>query len=442
MQQRNAGAVLRRPQLSDIVESLLGDDLPVAVELWDGGRLGPPDPEATVSVRSPDALVRLVSRPGELGFSRAYVAGDIELEGDIYAVFDLRDRLPRPGLHPREWLAAVRVLGVRNLRRLPPPPEEARLHGRRHSRHRDAASISHHYDVSDEFYRLVLGPSMTYSCGLFADMDSSLEDAQSAKLDLVCRKLGVGRGTRLLDVGCGWGSLALHAARHHGARVVGVTLSHRQADWARDVVAEAGLGDRVEIRVQDYRDVTDGPFDAISSVGMFEHVGLSRLAEYFDRLRALLAPGGRLLNHAISRPAGMPAAVGRNSFINRYVFPDGELHEVGSVISAMQLAGFEARHMESLREHYALTLRRWVANLERDWERAVRLVGGPRARIWRLYMAGSAVGFEAGRIGVDQVLAVAADHGCSGLGLRPRWEPAPRRAEVTPLAVVQEPVGS
>ena len=415
-----------RAPLPDLVRSLLGDDLPVAVEFWDGTRIGPTAPPATVTVRSPDALRRIVARPGELGFSRAYVAGDIEVDGDVYALFDLRDRLPRPGLHPTEWIAAMRALGLRGLRPLPPPPEEARLRGRRHSRGRDAASISHHYDVSNEFYELVLGPSMTYSCAVFADRDATLEDAQRAKLELVCRKLGIDEGSRLLDVGCGWGSLAVHAARFHGARVVGVTLSQEQARWAHDSIERQGLAGSVEIRVQDYRDIRDGPFDAISSVGMFEHVGLSQLSEYFGRLRGLLAPAGRLLNHAISRPAGMPSAIDRNSFINRYVFPDGELHEVGSVVSAMQLAGFEARHMESLREHYALTLRRWVANLEADWSHAVDLVGGPRARIWRLYMAGSAVGFEAGRIGVDQVLAVAADRGRSGMDLRPRWEAGSR----------------
>jgi cyclopropane-fatty-acyl-phospholipid synthase len=413
---------VRRSPLSDLVRSLLGDDLPVAVEFWDGTRIGPPAPPATVTVRSPDALRRIVARPGELGFARAYVAGDIDIEGDIYALFDLRDRLPQPGLHPREWVSAVRALGVRDLRPLPPPAEEARLRGRRHSKGRDAASISHHYDVSNEFYELVLGPSMTYSCAVFDRRDASLEDAQRAKLELVCRKLDIDAGSRLLDVGCGWGSLAVHAARCHGARVVGVTLSREQARWARESIEHQGLSALVEVRVQDYREIDDGPFDAISSVGMFEHVGLSQLAEYFDRLHSLLAPGGRLLNHAISRPAGVPAALDRNSFVNRYVFPDGELHEVGSVVSAMQLAGFEARHMESLREHYALTLRRWVANLESRWRRAVELVGGPRARIWRLYMAGSAVGFEAGRIGVDQVLAVTADHGRSGMALRPRWE--------------------
>jgi cyclopropane-fatty-acyl-phospholipid synthase len=412
--------------LAGIARSLLGDDPPVAVEFWDGSRLGPVDPPATLTVRSPDALRRMVASPGELGLARAYVAGDIEVDGDIYAILDLRERLPRPGLRPSEWFAALRALGVRSIRPLPPPDEEVRLRGRRHTIARDAASISHHYDVSNGFYELVLGPSMTYSCALFAGPRMTLEEAQWAKNELVCQKLGIDGGTRMLDVGCGWGALARHAARHHGARVVGVTLSREQQRWAEEANERSGLSSRVEIRVQDYREVDDAPFDAISSVGMFEHVGLARLGEYFDRLHALVRPGGRLLNHAISRPAGMSAALEPNSFVNRYVFPDGQLHELGGVVTAMQRAGFEARHFESLREHYPLTLRRWVANLEGHWDRAVELVGAPRARVWRLYMAGSAVGFEAGRIGIDQVLAVSPDRGRSRLGMRPQWDVAPR----------------
>jgi cyclopropane-fatty-acyl-phospholipid synthase len=233
---------------------------------------------------------------------------------------------------------------------------------------------------------------------------------------------------RLLDVGCGWGGMVLHAAATHGVRAVGVTVSRRQAEWAEKAVAEAGLADRVEIRYQDYRDVRDGPFDAISSIGMFEHVGLSQLRVYFGGLRRLLRPGGRLLNHAIARPPN----AGRtrfqpNSFIDRYVFPDGELHEVGSVVSTMQGTGFEVRHVESLREHYALTLRAWVSNLEASWDEAVAEVGPGRARVWRLYMAASALNFEAGRTQVHQVLAVRSDGGRSGLPLRPRFEERPLR---------------
>jgi cyclopropane-fatty-acyl-phospholipid synthase len=261
----------------------------------------------------------------------------------------------------------------------------------------------------------VLGPTITYSCAYFASEEMSLDEAQEAKYELVCRKLGLGPDMRLLDVGCGWGGMVLHAAREHGVRAVGVTLSRQQHELAQKRIAEAGLADRVEVRFQDYRDIDDGPYDAISSIGMFEHVGVSRLNEYFADLYALLVPEGRLLNHAISRPPG-PSAFDKHSFIERYVFPDGELHEVGSVVSAIQNNGFEARDVESLREHYARTLRHWVTNLETKWDDAVAAAGEARARVWRLYMAGSAMNFEAGRTNIHQVLAVKPDpSGRSGM---------------------------
>jgi cyclopropane-fatty-acyl-phospholipid synthase len=317
----------------------------------------------------------------------------------------------------------ARVAGVEGLRPLPAPPEEVRVHGRRHTKERDAAVIAHHYDVSNDFYRMVLGPSMTYSCAVFATPDTSLEDAQAAKYELVCRKLALKPGMRLLDVGCGWGGMAMHAAREHGVHAIGVTLSARQAELARDAVKQAGLDDRVEIRIQDYRDVLDGPFDAISSIGMFEHVGAAKLDEYFARCFALLRPGGRLLNHGIAKRPSRRAAFSHRSFIDRYVFPDGELHEVGSVVSRVQNANFEVRNVEGLREHYGQTLRHWVANLEANWDEAVRLVGPGRARVWRLYMAASAIGFEGARTQIHQVLAVRnhAD-GRSDMPRRPDWE--------------------
>ncbi|HET6665567.1 MAG TPA: cyclopropane-fatty-acyl-phospholipid synthase family protein, partial [Acidimicrobiales bacterium] len=299
--------------------------------------------------------------------------------------------------------------------------EEARLHGRRHSPERDAAAIAHHYDVSNEFYELVLGPSLTYSCAVFDDPEGTLEEAQSAKYELICQKLRLEPGMRLLDVGCGWGSMALHAAEHHGVAVTGVTLSQRQVELAGKRIAEAGLADRVEVRLQDYRDVADEPYDAISSIGMFEHVGAARLGEYFGRLRELLTPQGRLLNHGIVHPPSRHSHFARRGFIDRYVFPDGEIHDVGMVVTAMEAAGFEVRHSENLREHYALTLRRWVGNLERHWEDAVAQVGSGRARVWRLYMAASARNFEAGRTGLQQVLGVRADGGRSGFSLRPEY---------------------
>ena len=312
-----------------------------------------------------------------------------------------------------------------------PPPEEAHLHGLRHSKARDARAIAHHYDVSNDFYQIVLGPSMTYSCAVWPSPDVGLEAAQANKHELVSIKLGLEPGMRLLDVGCGWGGMVLHAAAQHGVRAVGITISERQADLARKRVADAGLTDLVEIRLQDYRDVDDGPYDAVSSIGMFEHVGLKQLHAYFGQLLDLLRPEGRLLNHAIGRPARrrdrapvhVPAAPWqKRTFIGRFVFPDGELHEVGTIVSAMQQDGFEVRHLESLREHYGLTLRAWVANLEGQWDEAVGLASEGRARVWRLYMAASAVGFEAGRIQVHQVLAVKAAGGSSGLALRPRFE--------------------
>jgi cyclopropane-fatty-acyl-phospholipid synthase len=411
--------------LAALVDDVLGGGLPIAVEAYDGSRSGPVDAPATIVIRSPDALRRIVTAPGELGLARAYVSGDLELQGSIWALLELRDRIPDVQLEPKTMLRLVRELGGwREVRPLPPPDEEVRLRGWRHSKARDAAAISHHYDVSNAFYRLVLGPSLTYSCAVWHDPDDTLEAAQANKYELICRKLDLRPGMRLLDVGCGWGGMVMHAAQNHSVQAVGITISRQQAELAEKRVAEAGLSDQVQIRVQDYREVADGPFDGISSIGMFEHVGEARLAEYFECLQRLVRPEGRLLNHGISRPArSEKARLPRRSFINRYVFPDGELHEVGRVISITQDAGFEVRHVESLREHYALTLRRWVANLEAHWDEAVSEVGAPRARVWRLYMAGSAVNFEAGRSQVHQVLSVPREPGgVSGLPLRPVFE--------------------
>jgi cyclopropane-fatty-acyl-phospholipid synthase len=410
--------------LAPLVGDVLGGDIPLRVEAYDGSRAGPADAPTTMVIRNPDALRRIVTAPGELGLARAYVAGELDVEGSIWDLLDLRDRMPNVRLEPRIVLRLVNELGGwRQVRRVEPPAEEARLRGRRHSKARDAAAISHHYDVSNAFYRLVLGPSMTYSCAVFHDPSDTLEQAQANKYELICRKLGLEAGMRLLDVGCGWGGMAMHAAQHHGVRAVGVTISRRQAELAEKRVAEAGLSEQVEIRVEDYREVADGPYDAISSIGMFEHVGEARLGEYFERLRTLVVPQGRLLNHGISRAAGQRARLPNRSFMNRYVFPDGELHDVGRVVSLVQRSGFEVRHVETLREHYALTLRRWVANLEERWDEAVAEVGEPRARVWRLYMAGSARNFEAGRTQVHQVLATpTSDDGASGMPLRPVFE--------------------
>jgi len=404
-----------------MVHALLGSPLPVRLRFWDGSQLGSDDCVGTIDVHTPDALRRIVWAPGELGLARAFVAGELSIEGDIFEVLvALRDASPQDlrRLDLRTMAATIRsaravgALGAPP----PPPPEESRPAGRIHSKARDARAISHHYDVGNDFYELVLGPSWTYSCARFVTPATTLEEAQAAKYELISRKLGLDQhpGARLLDVGCGWGSMAIHAARHHDARVVGVALSHEQVDKARERVARAGLEDRVEIRFQDYRELEGDEFDAISSIGMFEHVGTARTATYFSTLRRLLAPEGRLLNHAISSAGG--SRLGTRTFIGRYVFPDGELVDVGEVVLAMERAGFEVRDVESLREHYARTLRCWVANLEARWDDAVALVGRARADIWRLYMAASAVGFEDGGIAIHQVLGVVpSPDGSSGM---------------------------
>jgi cyclopropane-fatty-acyl-phospholipid synthase len=286
---------------------------------------------------------------------------------------------------------------------------------------RDAGAVSRHYDVSNRFYELVLGPSMTYTCAVYPDETTSLEEAQAAKYDLVCRKLALEPGMRLLDVGCGWGGMAMHAAQHYGVSVLAVTLSRQQAEWAQKAVADRGLSPLVEIRHSDYRDVGESGFDAVSSIGLTEHIGERNLPSYFRFLSSRLRPGGRLLNHCITR-ATTRERVRSGGFIDRYVFPDGELLGVGRIVSAMQDNGLEPRHGENLREHYAMTLRDWGANLDANWEKAVTEVGERRARVWRLYMAASRVGFEVNRIQLHQVLGVRLGRrGRSGMPLRPTW---------------------
>ena len=409
--------------VAGFLAGVVGADTPVAFECYDGSRLGPVGAEATVLVNSVNAIRRLVTAPNDLGFGRAWVTADLDVRGDLFTALELRHAIAHKSLTAQQIASAVKLVGKDVFKPLALPPEEAKLKGRIHGRKRDAQAISHHYDVSNAFYRLILGPSLTYSCAVWEDGTATLEDAQAAKHELICRKLDLLPGMRLLDVGCGWGSMLIHAATHHGVKAVGITISADQAEMARQRVVAAGLSDRVEIRLQDYRDVNDGPYDAISSIGMFEHVGLARLGIYFSCLFNLLAPGGRLLNHGVSFPPIKPRLFERRSFVQAYVFPDGEAHEVGTVISAMQNAGFEARHMESLREHYALTLRHWVSNLELNWDAAVAEIGARRARVWRLYMTGCVVGFEDGGNQVHQNLAVRPTAiGQSSMPRRPAWD--------------------
>lgn len=437
---RPAGQRARRPArpvatvLAPFVSALLGSELPFGVRFWDGSEIAPGSGEpamATVVVRSPQALRRVLYGPDELGFGRAYVAGELDVEGDLGWLLS-RASLPALGdawIRPATWWAGIRVaieLGVLGWP-LPPPAEEFPVPGllaRWDARVHDAASISHHYDVGNEFYQLVLGPTMAYSCARFATPGETLEVAQEAKHDLICRKLGLRPGMRLLDIGCGWGAMARHAARHYGAQVLGITLAAEQQRWAARATEEAGLSGQVEIRLADFRELQgaqEGGFDAVCSIGMFEHVSSADVQEYFATVHGLLRPGGRVLNHAISQPQG--TNYGRRSFLVRYVFPNGELRDVGATLLAMQQAGFEARDVEGLREHYALTLRRWLSNLEAGWEEAVSLVGAPRARIWRLYMTASVKGFEQAEVGIHQVLGVrCAPDGSSGMPLtRADW---------------------
>ncbi|GHF77622.1 SAM-dependent methyltransferase [Streptomyces griseosporeus] len=426
-----ADAALR---LKSLIEQVLGAPLPVRIRAWDGSQAGPPDAPVMV-VHHRRALRRLLFKPGELGLARAWVAGELDVEGDLYTALDLLAglvwergedaRTLGEALRDPEVRAAVRGLVRLAGPPLPPAPPEEEMRRRRghlHTRRTDKRAISHHYDVGNDFYEIVLGPSMVYSCAYWPDPDATLETAQRDKLELVCRKLALTPGQRLLDVGCGWGSMAVHAAREHGVSVVGITLSQEQAAYARKRAADEGLTDRIEIRVQDYRDVRDGPYDAISSIGMAEHVGADRYLEYAQNLYGLLAPGGRLLNHQIARrPQRDESAYDVDAFIDAYVFPDGELQPVGTTVALLERAGFEVRDVESIREHYARTLRRWVANLEADWARAVELTSPGRARVWRLYMAASALSFERNRIGVNQVLAVKTpESGASGMPLRAR----------------------
>jgi cyclopropane-fatty-acyl-phospholipid synthase len=403
-----------------------------AVRLWDGSTWGPGPGQAarfTLVLRDPGVIRHILGKPSSINVGEAYIYDDFDVEGDIEHLFTVGERILAD---PPSALDAARV--TRRLFSLPGANSRkferaARLRGRAHSPSRDRQAIAFHYDVSNEFYSLWLDDRMVYSCAYFESPDDDLDTAQERKLDLICRKLRLQPGERILDIGCGWAGLLIHAVSNYGVEGLGITLSERQADLANERMAAAGIADRCRVEIRDYRDVQDwNGFDKIVSVGMFEHVGKAKLEEYFQHAYGLLKPGGQFLNHGIAtspvrRAAGTPTFDEEGpSFIDRYVFPDGELVPLNETLSAAETAGFDVRDVESLREHYALTLRHWVANLERRHEEVRAATDEATYRIWRAYMAASAFGFDAGYISVYQTLLAKADAGRAGLPLtRADW---------------------
>jgi cyclopropane-fatty-acyl-phospholipid synthase len=419
-----------RLSMAQILDTVTAGEVPLRFTAYDGSVTGPAEAAYGLHLKSPRGASYLATAPGGLGMARAYVAGDLDIigvhPGDPYellnALGEVHFRMPPP----RTVAAIARSLGVELLKPPPPPPQEALprwrrvAEGLRHSRTRDAEAIHHHYDVSNAFYERVLGPSMTYTCACYPHEGATLEEAQENKYRLVFDKLRLKEGDRLLDIGCGWGGMVRYAARR-GVRVVGATLSREQATWAREAIAAEGLGHLAEVRHSDYRDVTETGFDAVSSIGLTEHIGIRNYLSYFRFINDRLRVGGLLLNHCITRPDNRRWSTG--AFIDRYVFPDGELTGSGTIIAAVQDVGLEVRHEENLREHYAQTLAGWCANLRDNWDDCVAEVGEATARVWGLYMAGSRVGFERNGVQLHQVLAVKLDErGSSGLPLRPWWE--------------------
>jgi len=416
------------------MEILAGGRLPLRFTAYDGSAAGPPDAPLGLELKSPRGTTYLATGRGDLGLARAYIAGDLDVHGvhpgDPYELLtalagDLVFKLPPPSVAAD----IIRSIGALHLRPIKPPPQEAPPRwrrvawGLRHTRARDADAIHHHYDVSNAFYEWVLGPSMTYTCACYPSSDALLDEAQENKYRLVFEKLRLRPGDRLLDVGCGWGGMVRYAARR-GVTAIGVTLSEQQAAWAQQAIEEEGLTDLAEVRYGDYRDIGETGFDAVSSIGLLEHIGVRNYPSYFRFLQSRLRPGGLLLNHCITRPDNRSEASPRG-FIDRYVFPDGELTGSGRIISAAQDEGLEVLHEENLRQHYAMTLRDWCANLVEHWEEAVADVGLPTAKVWGLYMAGSRLAFETGGIQLHQVLMLRPDDGDEAidLPLRPWWTP-------------------
>ncbi len=390
------------PLRSALEEAL--PERPFTVAFWDGTELPATAPGPRMTVRSPRAVAHALYRPGQLGIGRAYVSGELEVDDLDSTIEVLQAWKPPPldrGTKGRLALAAARAMGLER----PParPQSELVPEGRRHSIARDRRSVRHHYDLPVEFFALFLDASMTYSCAIFSRGAETLEEAQETKLELVCSKLGLKAGERLLDVGCGWGSFAVHAAVNHGVHVTGITLSAPQAERARVRAEEAGVADRVDIRVQDWRELLGERFDAIASIGMVEHVGNNQIDAYALRLRELLEPDGRLLNHGIARVRhGDPEA---GPFSERYVFPDAAPLHVGRVIGAFEVAGLPSDHIEGFQSDYAETLRHWAMRLDENLDRATELAGPERVRVWRLYLRAARQGFVTGFTSIYQVRA-------------------------------------
>ena len=415
-------------RLASFAEKLLGGQLPVGLRTWDGTRAGPVD-APTVVLRNRRALRRLLYSPGELGLARAYVTGDLDVEGDLADGFRRIWALTRAGelnrvkLGPRDWAEAASLAGKLGVFGLPPKPpvEEARLSGKLHSLLRDKSAIAHHYDLGNAFYQLLLDESMAYSSAYFTSDEPGygLEQAQHDKLEMICRKLGLRPGMRLLDIGCGWGSLLVHAAKHHGVHAVGITLSAEQLQHIRGRLAQHDLEDRVEVRRQDYRELPDEPFDAVASIEMGEHVGEVNYPAYTATLHKMVKPGGRVLIQQMSRGNVAP---GGGAFIERYIAPDMTMRPVGRTVEHLENAGLEVRDVHAMREHYVWTVRAWADTLEENWADVVALIGETGARVWRLYLVGGALAFEENRMGVDQILSVRPDeHGVSGMPATREW---------------------
>ncbi|MCP9621718.1 methyltransferase domain-containing protein [Nocardia otitidiscaviarum] len=419
--------------IAEIFETLIDGDMPIRFTAYDGSTTGPADSEFGLEIKNPRGVNYIATAPGDLGMARAYIAGDMLAHGvhpgDPYALLKAMAGLKFRRPTALQLVVIARSLGWELMKPVPPPPQEAMprwrrvaLEGLRHSKLRDAEAIHHHYDVSNTFYEYVLGPSMTYTCAAYDNENQTLEEAQENKYRLVFDKLRLQEGDRLLDIGCGWGGMVRYAAKR-GVRVIGATLSAEQAEWAQRKIREEGLTDLAEVRHSDYRDVPEGDFDAISSIGLTEHIGVHNYPAYFTFMKSKLRDGGLFLNHCITRPDNTRTTKA-GDFIDRYVFPDGELIGSGRIISEIQNVGLEVLHEENLRRHYALTLSEWCDNLVENWDKAVAEVGEGTAKVWGLYMAGCQLGFERNVVQLHQVLGVklGADQEWT-VPLRPWWQP-------------------